>query len=332
MQMMSLRLADSSVELSCWNLNRLEREGIREAIPWFDPNLQGAGFWVWKPFIILKELEHLEEGDYLLYTDAGRPPGRLFHHSLEPFVQWLREKGQDMMPGVNISYYTGGLTRWCKQSVFDELKLDSGSFEQAPLIQGSFLFLKKSEQSLRILREWMDLCRQFKLVSSATTEEESRCRDNFVAHTHDQTLLSLVAAQHHLDCLYSGKGVIHLEGRRAFERHPGFDDKDPDWFLEELGAKKAEHPLMPVLCCMQQAFFLYEKGFRKPDFNFSWGYMYGIFFCHMGALLVLLKATAGAGGQKNKPVVIALQWLAFFCHVVCGLLYFKNFLGGGMYY
>jgi hypothetical protein len=149
MQMMSLRLADSSVELSCWNLNRLEREGIREAIPWFDPNLQGAGFWVWKPFIILKELEHLEEGDYLLYTDAGRPPGRLFHHSLEPFVQWLREKGQDMMPGVNISYYTGGLTRWCKQSVFDELKLDSGSFEQAPLIQGSFLFLKKSEQSLR---------------------------------------------------------------------------------------------------------------------------------------------------------------------------------------
>ena len=66
MQMMSLRLADSSVELSCWNLNRLEREGIREAIPWFDPNLQGAGFWVWKPFIILKELEHLEEGDYLL--------------------------------------------------------------------------------------------------------------------------------------------------------------------------------------------------------------------------------------------------------------------------
>ena len=26
MQMMSLRLADSSVALSCWNLNRLERE------------------------------------------------------------------------------------------------------------------------------------------------------------------------------------------------------------------------------------------------------------------------------------------------------------------
>ena len=86
------------------------------------------------------------------------------------------------------------------------------------------------------------------------------------------------------------------------------------------------------LMSFAMAFFLYEKGFRKPDFNFSWGYMYGIFFCHMGALLVLLKATAGAGAQKNKPIVIALQWLALFCHVVCGLLYFKNFLSGGMYY
>lgn len=109
----------------------------------------------------------------------------------------------------------------------------------------------------------MDLCRQFSLVSSATPEEKSRCRSNFAAHTHDQTLLSLVAARHHLDCLYSGKGVIHLEGNRAFVRHPGFDDKDPDWFLRELGAKRREHPLIPLLCYIQRFFFLYEKAVNK---------------------------------------------------------------------
>lgn len=263
MQMASLKVADSSVELSRWNLGRLRREGIREAVPWFDPHFQGAGYWAWKPFIILKELEHLQDGDHLLYTDAGRPPGRLFHHSLHPFVQWLEEKGQDILPGVNISYYTGDVTRWCKQSVFDELKLDSKHFEEVPLIQGSFLFLKKSEQSLRILREWMDLCRQFHLVSSSTSEEKSRCRSNFAAHTHDQTLLSLVAARHHLDCLYSGKGVIHLEGSRAFERHPGFDDKDPDWFLDELGGERVECPLISFLSFIQQAFYLYERVMNK---------------------------------------------------------------------
>lgn len=85
------------------------------------------------------------------------------------------------------------------------------------------------------------------------------------------------------------------------------------------------------LMSFAMAFLLYEKGFRKPDFNFSWGYMYGIFFCHMGSLLVLLRATATKEGKKKK-LLIGLQWLAYLCHVLCGLLYFKVFMGGGMYY
>lgn len=80
------------------------------------------------------------------------------------------------------------------------------------------------------------------------------------------------------------------------------------------------------------AFFLYEKGFRKPDFNFSWGYMYGIFFCHMGALLVLIKATAAGTDNKRKTLLIALQWLAYLCHLVCGIFYYGVFMSGRMYY
>ena len=48
------------------------------------------------------------------------------------------------------------------------------------------------------------------------------------------------------------------------------------------------------------AFCLYEKGFREMDFNFSWGYMYGIFFAFVGALLVLLRATGKADTKKKK--------------------------------
>lgn len=76
------------------------------------------------------------------------------------------------------------------------------------------------------------------------------------------------------------------------------------------------------------AFVLYEKGFRKPDFNFSWGYMYGIFFAFVGALVVLLQATA----SKKRPWLLAVQWLAFLWHVACGLYYFGETFQGIMYY
>ncbi len=83
------------------------------------------------------------------------------------------------------------------------------------------------------------------------------------------------------------------------------------------------------LMSFAMAFLLYEKGFRKADFNFSWGYMYGIFFCHFGALPVLIKSTAEG---KKKPLLLGLQWLAYLGHLVCGLQYFLGFLRGQMYY
>ncbi len=77
------------------------------------------------------------------------------------------------------------------------------------------------------------------------------------------------------------------------------------------------------------AFLLYEKGFRKFDFNFAWGYMYGIFFCHMESLKVLIKASA----RKEKGALLTgVQWLAYFCHLACGLIYFLGFLRGEGYY
>lgn len=93
------------------------------------------------------------------------------------------------------------------------------------------------------------------------------------------------------------------------------------------------------------AFFLYEKGFRKPDFNFSWGYMYGIFFGFVGALTLLLRDTADAlaasGGVRIKAGgtagsrpkwLLGAQWAAYLWHLACGLYYFRNFMQGRIMY
>ncbi len=99
------------------------------------------------------------------------------------------------------------------------------------------------------------------------------------------------------------------------------------------------------------AFFFYEKGFRKPDFNFSWGYMYGIFFVFLGTLVLLLQKTAqyraAQGGRSGRGAVggkgmegvknaglwrLVLQWLAYTAHLVCGLFYFYHIFRGNMYY
>ncbi len=90
------------------------------------------------------------------------------------------------------------------------------------------------------------------------------------------------------------------------------------------------------LMSFAMAFLLYEKGFRAPDFNFSWGYMYGIFFAHFGALIILLQESGrvifARDYSKKQWVLFVLQWLAYLAHLVCGLFYFWGFLQGKMYY
>ncbi len=95
-----------------------------------------------------------------------------------------------------------------------------------------------------------------------------------------------------------------------------------------------------------EAFLLYEKGFRKWDFNFSWGYMCGIFFCHFGALVTLLQVTAQRAGkpQEHLPAVyrwlgrygsgaaLVLQWMVYLWHMLCGIAYFGVIFSGASYY
>jgi hypothetical protein len=56
---------------SC-NRKKLERHNFQKACPELRLDERGGGWWAWKPFIILKELETMPDGHWLLYCDVGR--------------------------------------------------------------------------------------------------------------------------------------------------------------------------------------------------------------------------------------------------------------------
>lgn len=75
--------------------------------------------------------------------------------------------------------------------------------------------------------------------------------------------------------------------------------------------------------------FLYEKGYRLPHVNFSWGYMYGLFFTYTVSLLHLVKNTL----KRCQPAwQLGIQWTAYGLHMVCGIDYFRILLQGGLFH
>ena len=54
---------------------------------------RGNGYWLWKPYFILKTLkEKLVDGDYLIYTDAGI----LYLDTTYKIINFLKEKNEEM--------------------------------------------------------------------------------------------------------------------------------------------------------------------------------------------------------------------------------------------
>lgn len=84
-----------------------------------------------------------------------------------------------------------------------------------------------------------------------------------------------------------------------------------------------------MLISLAEVLFFYEKGFRLPDMNFSWGYMHGIFFVFVASSMVLVRST---WAKKSSKYLIIVQWLAYGWHLACGIYYFWGIFQGRLYY
>ncbi len=90
------------------------------------------------------------------------------------------------------------------------------------------------------------------------------------------------------------------------------------------------------LAGLLSALCLYEKGYRMMHMNFAWGYMAGMFLVFLTALMVLIMKSrqiqSGEADKKRGLPCICAGWLTFFCHLICGIIYFGYLCNGGLFH
>lgn len=86
--------------------------------------------------------------------------------------------------------------------------------------------------------------------------------------------------------------------------------------------------LMVSVSCIE-FLLLYEKGERFWHANFSWGYMYGIFFAFFECTSLIFVQTLNGKEKINKLII---EWSALACHLLAGIYYFIYLQNGGTYF
>ncbi|MBQ6773243.1 MAG: hypothetical protein IJP48_04180 [Synergistaceae bacterium] len=144
---------------------------------------RGNGLWLWKPYIIYKTLEQVNNGDYIFYCDSGA----FFFRSVSHFLKSINESKSDIWV-TDIAFIN---RQWTKPKVFELLGISSREdIKNSRQVQGGFVFVRKSQESINFIREWLELVQRPELITPLRPDEDyGEC----IEHREDQSLLSIVS-------------------------------------------------------------------------------------------------------------------------------------------
>lgn len=155
-----------------------------------------VGFCAWKPWIIGKYLEQVEDGDVVLYhdTNCSRHPYYAQNQiHMKGFLQFLLElTGDDIAidwdnPEISKSLH------FIKQEVIEDIC--SGSLEfttEYPLLSSNRILIRKSEKSVKLIKEWESYCKKRKYIVPDFPPQ----LPGFKHHKHDQSILTAIIAKY----------------------------------------------------------------------------------------------------------------------------------------
>lgn len=160
----------------------------------------GGGYWMWKPLVILEELEKMKDEDILFYSDAGLTiPNK--PNTVKKFKEYKdvvnnHETGICTWRNIHIE------SKWTKADVFDHFNvLDKPEFHSTRQCSGGRLVIRKCDKSVEIIRAWWNTAVDHPHLFSDQPSKIPNF-DNFIEHRHDQSIWSMIAKLYNVSQRY----------------------------------------------------------------------------------------------------------------------------------
>jgi hypothetical protein len=147
---------------------------------------QGAGYWWWKATVQLLALQKIDDGDFLLYLDAG------FHinkHGKNIFDQYIN----DVRNNSGLLAFACHLAiekKWTKRDLFKLLDCDSPEFTESDQIASGLVIYRKNKLNIDFLKEYQKVS----FIDHAINDDPSYNQnyEEFITHRHDQSIFGLL--------------------------------------------------------------------------------------------------------------------------------------------
>lgn len=165
---------------------------------------RGNGLWLWKPYIINKVMNDIQDGDIIFYCDAGS----FFIRNPQAIFNKLTFKSPLFVCDIPLleSCFT-------KPACFERMGLTEEKYKASNQIIATYFCFLVTPITRKFMKEWLSLCCDFELLSPAGLGKfdvpTRNFKESFVAHREDQSIFSLLCKKYkvspHRDISQRGK-------------------------------------------------------------------------------------------------------------------------------
>jgi hypothetical protein len=191
-----------------------------DTIQWFhtqhrdfiESNPTGYGYWIWKPYIILRQLREMSNGDYLFYTDAG---ASILKHRYDRFNEYIQLMEQSDTPIITFACHGYREQELQKPASLRKFGLENNQeFLNSGQVESGIVICKKTTFVMQFMEEWLNhlLENQYELAHDLDCTEG-------IGYRHDQSILSILCKQNN---------TIILDESNAYGMGPFFSGRMTD--------------------------------------------------------------------------------------------------------
>jgi hypothetical protein len=143
---------------------------------------RGAGYWLWKPYLVQACLAGADDGDIVVYADAGL----VLRRPLDPLIEAARQHGLVLFQKRFLNAH------YVKRDCFVVMQVDHPACHHATQMDASLFLVRNTEANRRFVGTWLDHCLDERVLTDRANECGLPNLPGFVAHRHDQSALSLI--------------------------------------------------------------------------------------------------------------------------------------------
>lgn len=156
-----------------------------------EKNPRGYGYWLWKPYLIMKTLGQLDDNDILIYCDCGI---ELNINGKKRLIDLINKTNEKLIIGSRASSTDYTFT---KMDLIKYFGLDDVVKLKMDHMQPGCLILKKCDKIIKLVEEWYEIgSNNYHFIDDSPSIMPNF--DGFHEHRHDQSIFNLLVKKYNL--------------------------------------------------------------------------------------------------------------------------------------